>query len=463
MPTYLKPDPHLLDDRPNPLMAIDAHQSIPLQPLIPIGHGKTPMTGWSSHDETLTWTIISPRAQAYRVSILLRSKTATPLILEITAAGQTLTHALPAATTPWDRFTLDTLLNLPAGQHILALRIKSATGSGDLAIDLHAVELTLPATLAKLAAEAQALRSKQTWFSDAAHGIFVHWTSQSVPSAGNPKPYADAVRDFDVERFADQAAQTGCSFVVFTTSHGEMYFPAPLKSLDAIIPGRTAKRDLVPELSAALARRNIKLFLYFHLGCEATWTAISGFYETDSEPYFKKWRSIIEEAGLRYGPSVAGWWFDDGAVTYLYHRPDWPSLTRAAKAGFHDRLVTYNAWELPSPTNCMDYHAGEFNEDPIFSGHLAPADHGLLPSGPYAGLLASSAFVAENDWVHTKLNTPIAPIRWTPEQLADLLGGFRAHHAVPIINLMIYQEGAFSESSLQTFAAACANLKQSAK
>jgi hypothetical protein len=58
-----------------------------------------------------------------------------------------------------------------------------------------------------------------------------HWTSETSPRRGERKPYAQAVRDFDVEGFAGQVQATGAGFVVFTTSHGEHFFPAPLASL----------------------------------------------------------------------------------------------------------------------------------------------------------------------------------------------------------------------------------------
>jgi hypothetical protein len=32
----------------------------------------------------------------------------------------------------------------------------------------------------------------------------VHWTSQTMPRHGDPKPYDQAVTDFNVDAFADQ-------------------------------------------------------------------------------------------------------------------------------------------------------------------------------------------------------------------------------------------------------------------
>ena len=73
----------------------------------------------------------------------------------------------------------------------------------------------------------------------AKYGLMFHWTSQTKPRNGVPKPYCDAVRDFDANRFADMVSQMGAGFVVFTTSHAGFYFPGPNPAIDAILPGRT--------------------------------------------------------------------------------------------------------------------------------------------------------------------------------------------------------------------------------
>jgi hypothetical protein len=72
-----------------------------------------------------------------------------------------------------------------------------------------------------------------------------HWTSETKPRIGPPKPYQQAVRDFDLERFAQMVADMGARHVVFTTSHAGVYFPGPHKTIDSILPGRTRDRDLI--------------------------------------------------------------------------------------------------------------------------------------------------------------------------------------------------------------------------
>ena len=126
----------------------------------------------------------------------------------------------------------------------------------------------------------------------------VHWTKQTMPSQGEPKPYDQAVADFNVEAFADQMKQTGAGFVVVTTSHTFQYFPAPLESLDSILPGRTSRRDLVADLAAARGKRGIKLMLYYHLGAsdDSEWLKACGFWETDTSRFFNNWQACCRDS-----------------------------------------------------------------------------------------------------------------------------------------------------------------------
>jgi len=308
----------------------------------------------------------------------------------------------------------------------------------------------------QLHAAALKLRADTRWFQACRYGLMCHWTSQSFPRHGERKPYADAVRDFDVEGFAAQVQDTGAGFVVFTTSHAQQFFPAPLKSLDGMLAGRTASRDLVADLATALQRRGVQLFLYYHIGAinDPAWLDATGFWETDTSQLFKHWTAIIEEIGRRYGDKLAGWWFDDGAVNYYYRSAPWQRLAMAAKAGHPGRLVAFNPWELPSPTEFQDYYCGEGNRDPTVQGCLQPADHGRISGGTYAGLQASAALIMEGDWLHTKRDTEIGAPRQTVSQLADLLRRFAALENVPILNCEIYQEGTLSPMTVQTIKSA---------
>lgn len=458
-----KPDFKLKPDDFTVLMGVDATLSEGLSRVSHSGHGKFQVSGWTRADQSASWNVTATRSGPYEVFALVKRANQQPLTLKLDAAGQSLSTTLPANPLSWQRVKLDGTVNLPAGETTLSLHITAADGKPDFNAELHAVELVLPQVRQTLHKRALAMRAKPTWFQNARYGMMVHWTKQSVPLQGDPKPYDQAVADFDVEKFADDMKSTGAGFVVFTTSHAMHYFPAPLKSLDAILPGRTAKRDLPADLAKALNKRGMKLFLYYHLGAhdDPEFLNASGFWETDTTKFFGNWQKMIAEAGERYGSLLAGWWFDDGATNYYYRSAPWESLAKAAKAGFPQRFISFNAWEMNNPTEFHDFCTGEACYDPRgIDARLSPANQGIYPAGTHAGLPASACLISDSNWVHTSANTPPSAPKWTADQLTDLINGFITHKNVPIFNLEITQDGQLSAQSLDRFRQAAARLKR---
>ncbi len=457
------PDFKLKPDLCNVLMGFDAKLSSGLSAQGAGAHGKLWVNGWSRPDQQALWEITSDAAADYAVQVLVNSN-GQELRLEVAAAGRTLTGTLPAGARRWQRIALPGLLAIPKGSSSVTLHLLAADKISPFNAQVHAVELIRPAVRTESLRRATALRADSTWFQQARYGIMVHWTSQSMPREGEPKPYARAVEDFDVEGFANQMQRTGAGFVVVTTSHAFQYFPAPLAALDRILPGRTSKRDLVADLATALGKRGIKLMLYYHLGAgdDAEWLKVSGFWETDTTKFFNNWRTIISEAGTRYQNKLAGWWFDDGSSNYYYRSAPWESLARAAKAGFPGRMVAFNPWELNSPTPFQDYFTGEGFEDARgYNELLVRGGNGRYPSGTHAGLQASACFTLEGDWVHLNKGQAVNPPKWNAEQLAKSLKEFAAYRSVPIFNLEIYQEGRISEPSVVLFEQARAHGRKS--
>lgn len=458
-----KPDFELKPDDYTVLMAVDAKASPGLGEFQGGSHGKFFVQGWNQPDRKLEWNLQVPQADSYAANILIQRISGPELRVDLTVDGKVFSATLPAAATNWQRVPLGSVIPFTAGAHDISLSIQATTG-GTFELKVHAVEFVRPSVKKSLHETALRIRkhADTAWFQSARYGMMVHWTKQSMPLKGDPKSYEQAVADFDVEAFADTMKSTGAGFVVFTTSHAFQYFPAPLKSLDAIIPGRTAPRDLPAELAAALAKRGMKLFLYFHLGShdDADWLKASGFWETDTSRFFNNWKSIISEAGERYGDNLAGWWFDDGSTSYYYRSAPWESLVRAAKAGNPKRLAGFNAWELNNPTQFHDYFTGEGFHDPRGFGELlTPECKGIYPSGTHAGLQASACLMADATWVHTSRDTPPSGPRWNAGQLTELIKGFIARKNVPIFNLEITQDGHLSPESIAVFTKAAAGLK----
>ena len=72
------------------------------------------------------------------------------------------------------------------------------------------------------------------WF-----GIGVHWTAQTVPRSGAPKPFQRAVADFDLKRFIAAVEHAGADYVLFTAAHALQILPAPHPLLDKILSSTT--------------------------------------------------------------------------------------------------------------------------------------------------------------------------------------------------------------------------------
>ena len=119
---------------------------------------------------------------------------------------------------------------------------------------------------------------------------------------------------------------------------------------------------------------------YYHLGHEdKPWWAANWKNMYDKEIFFKNWMAVISEIGNRYGDQLSGWFFDDGCI---YSPAPFEALTKAAKAGFPGRLVSYNNWVMPILTDFQDIQMGEG-----FKGNqeTAVGSDGIYPEGSYIG------------------------------------------------------------------------------
>jgi len=448
-----KPDFRVRPDDYTVLMAHDARLPEGLMRFQAGAHGKFQVHGWTRSDQPLTWEVTVPDDDTYAVNVLACRGDDRPLDLTVSCAGRSVRGRLQSAARTWTRQTLDGTLRLPKGEQTIVLRAQPLDNSAEFAASVLSLELVRPAVRDRLHEAAMKLRSDTTWLQKAKYGLMSHWTSRSCPRRGAPKPYAQAVRDFDVETLANQVQEAGAGFFVLTTSHAQFYFPAPLKEIDRILSGRTAQRDLVADLADALGKRGIQLMLYYHIGASSDpeWLKASGFWETDTRRIFGNWTAIIGEVGQRYGDRLAGWWFDDGSTNYYYRSTPWERLTREAKAGNPQRLVGYNPWVLPSPTEFQDFCCGEGFGDPGAGGLLPVGGDGRYTAGTYQGLQACATLITEGDWVHDRKDTEIGNPQWSAEQLAAVLSEFAKFRNVPIFNLEIYQEGTVSPTSVEVF------------
>ena len=456
-PSRFVPDSRVKSDDYTVLMAADGRNPAGTKVFVD-DHRRMQMRHWPLGGET-RWEVDAAAPGDYAVNVLFQHSVKGSLRVSVSAAQshcQVLSE--PVEGHAWRRFSLPGTLKLAKGRNAVVLGISAAEGASEEKLEVLSLELVRPEVKTRLHRAAMELRAQADteWFRATRYGLMFHWTSDTVPRHGSPKPYADAVRDFDLPTFVAQVVRSGARFVILTTSHACMYFPAPLDALDRVLPGRTASRDLIGELAAALGEHGIRLLLYYHLGSNAdkAWQTASGFWKTDTSEFWRNWTAVITTIGERYGDKLAGWWFDDGTANYYYRSAPWERLARAAKAGNPKRLICFNPWILPPATEFQDYLAGEGFTDPTVKGWLKTGDRGRIGGGAYAGLQASSALVMEGGWLHTKRDSNIGAPRYTIEKAADLMRQFAALENILIFNLEIYQEGTMSPASVEVLRAA---------
>ena len=157
-------------------------------------------------------------------------------------------------------------------------------------------------------------RANTDWLAQCRFGIGVHWTAQTVPRSGPPKPFQNAVADFDLDGFMAAVEHAGADYVLFTAAHAKQMLPAPHPVIDGIQPGRTCERDLIRELANALAAKEKHLLVYYNHSCnqkdDPEWEQAVGYHAPNKERFAKNLIDIVSWMGDRYGDKVKAWWFD---------------------------------------------------------------------------------------------------------------------------------------------------------
>jgi hypothetical protein len=283
-------------------------------------------------------------------------------------------------------------------------------------------------------------RADTKWFRSIPYGLMFHWTSESAPQKGDPKPFKEAVQEFDVVKFANMANETGAGYVIFTVGHAEAYCPAPLKSWEKYHPGMTTQRDLIMELADELFKQNIKLICYLP-------THVVAKYKKVNEVEFMKINSdILLELGERYKEKIAGYWFDGWYQCFEeYPGVSFEAFFKAAKTGNNDRLIALNSWLYPIITPWQDYWAGE-----TFSGIVPPVSN-IIKEGPGEGLPFHALLALEGDWVYArsiyKNDMEIPPPILDSSYLINLISSCKGIGPITL-NVLIRQDGSISNQSM---------------
>lgn len=403
------------------------------------------------------WTVEAPRDGVYGVLASIEGQGS-----ELTVACNGQQHQVTVTQSGWHRLEVGSIA-LEAGTNkvLLAIDAVSVT-SGKRKKDflLSALELARPSTREAIQKEALAMITQPDWFKDAGYGLMFQWTNRATPPEGPIKAWDQKVNDFDLDAFMTLVDESGAAYVVWSITWGNQYLSAPIKSLDAIIAGRTTKRDLLKEMSDRLHEKGVKLIFYYHYGYECyhstdtDWLTAAGGYDADKTKLYTNVMNIISEVGNRYGDKLDGWWFDGGARYLNCHfdgssaadgilTAPFKAFTAAAKTGNAERMVAYNSWIKPRITEYQDYYGGEGKT----AFKPAELSEGVFISGRQRGLQAHGCFPLEKRWGHIDLNTPIAKPKFNLTQLTRFVTRAQQNRAPLSINLEMYEDGSVSPAS----------------
>jgi hypothetical protein len=200
-------------------------------------------------------------------------------------------------------------------------------------------------------------QDRAAWMKEARWGVMNHyladWIARGEKMNMSVEQWNSLIDHFDVEGLAQQI-------------ESDRYV--------GIQPSKCSRRDLVADLYEALHRRGIKLMVYLPAGAPNGDRLALKALQWQNGPYpnreFQlKWEQVIREWSVRWGPKVAGWWFDGCYWPNSMYRspepPNFASFAAAARAGNPRSIVAFNPGVVPrilSLTPHEDYTAGEINE-----------------------------------------------------------------------------------------------------
>lgn len=219
---------------------------------------------------------------------------------------------------------------------------------------------------------------RASWMGNAGFGVMTHyladWRARTDQVPMSVENWNELVDHFDVDGLAAQVASVGAKYMILTIGQNSGYYAAPNATYDRLVgnqPGKCSRRDLIADMSAALAKYGIKLIAYLPSGAPGRDAKARAALQWQNgmhpnREFQRKWEQVIREWSLRWGTKVAGWWFDGSYwPNTMYRSPDPPnfeSFAAAARAGNPDSAVAFNPGVVPrliSLTPYEDYTAGE--------------------------------------------------------------------------------------------------------
>jgi hypothetical protein len=224
-------------------------------------------------------------------------------------------------------------------------------------------------------------QQRADWLRAARWGVMTHyladWRARVDGRPMSSEIWNSMIDQFDVEGLVKQLASVEAGYYIVTIGQNSGYYLSPNAAYDRFVgiqPGKCSKRDLVLDLARALSKHNIRLVVYLPSGAPAgdslARTALewrNGAYR--NREFQLKWEEVIREWSLRWGKTIAGWWFDGCYWPNTMYRtmesPNFASFAAAARAGNPESIIAFNpgvVYRLLSVTPYEDYTAGEIDQ-----------------------------------------------------------------------------------------------------
>jgi len=276
------------------------------------------------------------------------------------------------------------------------------------------------------------------------YGLGFHWTTWNVDKDGNNLPFEEAVNNFDVEAFANQAQELGAGHVLLTSCHQLQHLPCPHPVIDEIMPNRTCKRDLIMEIADALLARDIKFMLYYHHGTDGELQDPEWWKATNAEDYdtfYNNYFRILTYLGEKYKDKISAYWFDAGYGLTRRGDVPWEKMTEVAKAGYPNRPICYNSGILnfEKYTDFQDYWAGEMSVfDFLPEGDMTPSD---LYWYAFIACHIHPEWEGCGEWgIHSENYKTVYE---EPDHvaMAECVKAYNAHGGAVTFNMLCYQDG----------------------
>ncbi|MCE5277089.1 MAG: hypothetical protein ABFD92_08405 [Planctomycetaceae bacterium] len=162
-------------------------------------------------------------------------------------------------------------------------------------------------------------KHRTDWFHEARWGVMYHFVATWL-KIEDRELWNKTLREFDTDGLAQQLADVKAGYLVITATH--YGFPLCPNAQDE--GGKLPAVDLIPRLADSLAKKNIRLMLYYPTGMGG-----DGWQRSEK---------VIRELSLRYGNKVSGWWLDNNS---MFQEDRQKAIAAAARAGNPDAILAF--------------------------------------------------------------------------------------------------------------------------